>query len=167
MEKDRFYTLFPYNTVLGVSLVIIILCISLSYALKNIFCLSLILILVQLLCPRMPMAAFQTRNGVKYVCKNVTRKHNFLAPIIFLIEKLGLSFKCTEEKSMRKWVRIWFIVDTGDLIVFKCYNLFSSQAQWYILRYMKVALTHGLFYNFIVSLLIIKNVIISMNCSEK
>ena len=24
MEKDRFYTLFPYNTVLGVSLVIII-----------------------------------------------------------------------------------------------------------------------------------------------
>ena len=137
-----------------------------SYALKNIFCLSLILILVQLLCPRMPMAAFQTRNGVKYVCKNVTRKHNFLAPIIFLIEKLDLSFKSTDEKSMRKWVRIWFIVDTDDLIVFKCYNLFSSQAQWSILKYMKVALTHGLFYNFIVSLLIIKNNIISMNCSD-
>ena len=100
--------------------------------------------------------------GVKYVCKNVTRKHNFLAPIIFLIEKLDLSFKSTDEKSMRKWVRIWFIVDTGDLIVFKCYNLFSSQAQWSILKYMKVALTHGLFYNFIVSLLIIKNNIISI-----
>ena len=51
---------------------------------------------------------------------------------------------------------------TGDLIVFKCYNLFSSQTQWSILKYMKVALTYGLFYNFIVSLLIIKNNIISI-----
>ena len=55
---------------------------------------------------------------------------------------------------------------TGDLIVFKCYNLFSSQAQWSILKYMKVALTHGLFYNFIVSLLIIKNNIISIKRFE-
>ena len=130
-----------------------------SYALKNIFCLSLILILVQLLCPRMPMAAFQTRNGVKYVFKNVTRKHNFLAPIIFLEEKLDLCLKRTEEKSMRKWAHIWFIVDKSDLIVFKCCNLFSSQAQWSIVKYMKVTLTYGLFYNFIVSQLIIKNII--------
>ena len=97
--------------------------------------------------------------GVKYVFKNVTRKHNFLAPIIFLEEKLDLCLKRTEEKSMRKWAHIWFIVDKSDLIVFKCCNLFSSQAQWSIVKYMKVTLTYGLFYNFIVSLLIIKNII--------
>ena len=44
--------------------------------------------------------------GVKYVCKNVTRKHNFLAPIDIVKEKLDLFLKHTEEKSMRKWAHI-------------------------------------------------------------
>ena len=139
MEKERFYTLFPYNTVLRVSFVIIILCISFFVCLEKYFCLSLILILVQLLCPRMPMAAFQTRNGVKYVCKNVTRKHNFLAPIIFLVEKLDLSFKCTEEKSMRKWVRIWFIEDIQVTWLFLnaiiCFHLKLNGLSWNIWKW--------------------------------
>ena len=134
MGKDRFYTLFLDNTVLRVSLVIFFLCILRLELFKNIFCLSLIQSRSNLFAPGCQSKLLKYETGVKYVCKNVTRKHNFFGTHRYC-ERKNLTFSLsTPRKNQCENEPIYDSQQIQSrLIVFKCYNLFSFWFQWCIL----------------------------------